>query len=73
MTRNHSTAMEQVVLAGKIADLKDDHYRILLTVSAMTELLIEKGLLTREELELKALALDQELDSLIVSSLHPMA
>ncbi|CAH1201360.1 hypothetical protein PAECIP111893_01587 [Paenibacillus plantiphilus] len=73
MTRKLSTAMESVNLAAKLADLKEDHYRILLTVSAVTELLIDKGLFTRDELELKAAALDLELDSLISSSLHPMA
>ena len=54
MTRKAASAMEHLNLAAKLADLKEDHYRILLTLSAMTELLIDKGLLTREELELKS-------------------
>ncbi|MBW7475663.1 hypothetical protein K0T92_12995 [Paenibacillus oenotherae] len=73
MPRKLSTAMDGVNLAAKLADLKEDHYRILLTVSAVTELLIDKGLFTRDELEVKAATLDLELDSLIASSLHPMA
>jgi hypothetical protein len=75
MPRKHTanTALEHLNLAAKIADLKEDHYRTLLTVSAVTELLIDKGLITREELELKAASLDHELEELIVGSLHPMA
>jgi hypothetical protein len=72
MTRKAASAMDHLNLVAKLADLKEDHYRILLTLSAMTELLIDKGLLTREELELKSAALDTELDELIVASLHPM-
>ncbi|GGG71641.1 hypothetical protein [Paenibacillus radicis (ex Gao et al. 2016)] len=66
------SAWEQVQLAAKVADLKDEHYRTVLTLSAMLELLVDKGLLTREELALKAEQLDAELDSLISASLHPM-
>ncbi|TYP75372.1 hypothetical protein [Paenibacillus methanolicus] len=71
--RQSSTAMEHVHLAAKLADLKEDHYRLLLSLGAMTELLIEKGLLTREEIALKAAALDLELDTLVSASLRPMA
>ena len=70
--RKPSSLVEGVHLAAKLADLKEDHYRVLLAVSAVTELLIDKGLLTREELERKAEALEQELDGLISASLHPM-
>lgn len=71
--RHSSPTMEQVHLAAKLADLKEDHYRLLLNLSAMTELLIEKGVLTREEIALKAAALDRELDTLVSASLRPMA
>ncbi|MBB3110884.1 hypothetical protein FHS18_002951 [Paenibacillus phyllosphaerae] len=74
MPRNQSSAaMEHVHMAAKLADLKGDHLRLLLTLGAMTELLIDKGLLTREELEQKTAALDLELDLIISASLHPMA
>lgn len=72
MTQKPASARDHLNLVAKLADLKEDHYRILLTLSAMTELLIDKGLLTREELELKTAALDTELDDLIVASLRPM-
>jgi hypothetical protein len=73
MTRKPSSAAEVINFAAKLADLKEDHYRVLLTVSALTELLVDKGLITREELERKASSLELELDSLISASLHPMA
>jgi len=68
-----SSSTEVVNFAAKLADLKEDHYRVLLTVSALVELLVEKGLITREELERKASSLELELDNLISASLHPMA
>lgn len=67
------SAWEQVQLAAKLADLKEDHYRTVLTLSAMLELFIEKGILSRDELTAKAEALDSQLESLISASLHPMA
>ncbi|MDF2836293.1 MAG: hypothetical protein K0Q63_1933 [Paenibacillus sp.] len=73
MKRNAPAAWEQVQLTAKLADLKEEHYRTVLTLSAMLELLIDKGLLTREELTAKAEQLDEQLESLISSSLHPMA
>ncbi|WP_219834649.1 hypothetical protein [Paenibacillus sp. R14(2021)] len=72
MPRKPSAALDHLNLVAKLADLKEDHYRTLLTLSAMTELLIDKGLITPEELELKVRSLDTELDELIVASLHPM-
>ncbi|MFD0716132.1 hypothetical protein [Paenibacillus sp. GCM10027626] len=73
MKANSSAALEQVMLAGKLADLKEDHYRIVLAFSALTELLIEKGLVTQDELERKTGLLDSELEAIISASLHPMA
>ncbi|XEC95062.1 hypothetical protein AB6A23_00245 [Paenibacillus tarimensis] len=73
MNKSNVSAWEQVNLVAGLADLKNDHYRTLLALSAMLELLIEKGLLTREELEQKTAHLDQELDSVISALLHPMA
>ena len=52
------TTWEQVQLAASVGDLKDDHYQLLLNVSAMMELLVEKGILSREEIRRKAAFLD---------------
>lgn len=53
------TAMDIVHMAAKLGDLKDEHYRNTLALSTVIELLIDKGLLTREEVERKAEELDQ--------------
>ncbi|WP_308636956.1 hypothetical protein [Paenibacillus silvisoli] len=71
-SRTSSQALDHLNLVAKLADLKEDHYRTLLAISAMTELLIEKGLLAPEELERKIASLDNEMDELISLSLHPM-
>lgn len=72
MKTKPSPAWEHVQLAAKLADLKEEHYHTVLMLSAMLELFIEKGILSREELESKAEALDAQLESLISASLHPM-
>ncbi|KGE20023.1 hypothetical protein [Paenibacillus wynnii] len=64
-----STSMDLVQFIGKLGDLKDEHYHMMLTVSALVELLIEKGLISRQELERKA----AELDGLMTGSPYPMA
>lgn len=72
MPQNASAALAQLNLAAMLADLKEDHYRTLLTLSAVTELLVDKGILAPEELESRMRALDSELDELISASRHPM-
>ena len=64
-----STSMDLVQFIGKLGDLKDEHYHMMLSMSAMIELLIEKGLISRQELELKA----AKLDELMTDSPYPMA
>ncbi|WP_223070467.1 nitrile hydratase subunit beta [Paenibacillus caui] len=54
--------MNDVNMLAKLADLKDGHYHNLLMLSALIELLIEKGILTREELEERAVRLDEFTD-----------
>jgi hypothetical protein len=71
LNKNHSAAWEQVQLAAKVADLKDDHYRLLLAASAVLELLAEKGIITPEELYRKAAQLDREPAALTDALLHP--
>ncbi|MBP3966859.1 hypothetical protein [Paenibacillus lignilyticus] len=72
MKSRSSSALDHLNLVAKLADLKEDHYRTLLTLSAMTELLMDKGILTPDELERKIASLDSELDELIVGALRPM-
>ncbi|MFD3258984.1 hypothetical protein ACE3MQ_10270 [Paenibacillus lentus] len=55
---SYASPMNEVNILAKLADLKEDHYQQLLTLSAMMELLIEKGVLTREEITKKATELD---------------
>ncbi|WP_410512893.1 hypothetical protein PaeBR_23620 [Paenibacillus sp. BR2-3] len=64
-----STSLDLVQFIGKLGDLKDEHYHMTLTISAMVELLIDKGLISRQELERKT----AELDGLMTGSPYPMA
>ncbi|AIQ50052.1 hypothetical protein R70723_32350 [Paenibacillus sp. FSL R7-0273] len=64
-----STSMDLVQFIGKLGDLKDEHYHILLVQSALIELMIEKGLFSRQELDRKM----AELDHLMTGSPYPMA
>lgn len=50
--------MDHVDLVAKLADLKEEHYRTTLALTAMLELLVEKGILTEQEIRSKAAALD---------------
>lgn len=58
MNSNYSTPMNEVNVLAKLADMKEEHYHQLVTLSAIMELLIEKGILTRQEIEQKAAELD---------------
>ncbi|MFE4712373.1 hypothetical protein ACFRAM_15985 [Paenibacillus sp. NPDC056722] len=64
-----SISMDLVQFIGKLGDLKDEHYHMTLALSAIIELLIDKGLITRQELEHKT----AELDQLMAGSPYPMA
>lgn len=63
------TSMDLVQFIGKLGDLKDEHYHLVLVQSAMIELLIDKGLFSRQELERKI----AEMDRLMTDSPYPMA
>lgn len=52
-------ALQVVDVIGKLADLKDQHYRNTLLLSAIVELLIEKQYLTTFELDAKLKELDR--------------
>lgn len=59
MTNNRiHSHLEEIAWIGKLADLKEDHYRNSLLLSAIIELLMEKGMLTAEEISAKAQALE---------------
>lgn len=55
MSRNRiPSPMDHVNLIGKLADLKEQHYQNTVTLTAILELLIEKGILTEQEFLAKA-------------------
>jgi len=49
-------------LASQMADMKDDQYRQLLALSTLIEILVEKGVLTPDEIREKASLMEAELD-----------
>ncbi len=51
---------DEVDMIGKLADLKEEHYKNTLVLSAIIELLIERKILTSQEITLKAAELDIE-------------
>ncbi|MEB3103204.1 hypothetical protein [Ferviditalea candida] len=50
--------LDEINVIGKLADLKEEHYRSLLILNGLIELLIEKGILTEQELRSKMSDLD---------------
>ncbi|OKP96751.1 hypothetical protein [Paenibacillus sp. P46E] len=64
-----SANMDLVQFIGKLGDLKDEHYHLVLVQSALIELLIDKGFFSRQELERKI----TEMDQLMTGSPYPMA
>lgn len=62
--------LQEVNLIGKLADLKEEHYRNTLLLTALMELLIGKGILTRQEIDSKV----TELDSIMIpDSAYPIS
>lgn len=53
-------AWDQVNLAAQIADLKDSQYTNTLALSALIEILIEKGVLSPEDFHLRTSQLEKE-------------
>lgn len=51
-----------VDFAAQLADLKNDRYRQLLALSTLIEVLVDKGIVTPEELRLKSEEMEEELD-----------
>lgn len=65
----YRTTLEEVGIVAKLADMKEEHYRHTLALSTLIELLVDKGLLTRAEVEHKA----AELDSFMAHLPYPTA
>ena len=51
--------LEQIQWIGQLADLKELHYQNSLILSAIVDLLLEKAILTREEIAVKAEQLER--------------
>lgn len=68
MNRIHSH-LDEVNLIGKLAELKEEHYKNTLVLSAILELLIDKGILSKEEIEDKA----AEIDTVIPQPTYPIS
>jgi hypothetical protein len=60
--------MRDIDIIGQIADLKDVDYRNTLAIASLIELLIEKGLFTRQEFTRKA----RELDTATVQEINDL-
>lgn len=64
---------EFIKLAAHVADMKQEHYDELLTLTSLVSVLIDKGIVTQDELLLKKRTLDTSFESLIPRRpLHPM-
>lgn len=69
MNFNSLSPLHEVNMLAKLADIKEEHYHQLVTLSTIIELLVEKGIVTRTEIEAKA----AELNSFISPPPYPMA
>lgn len=56
--RSQINHMDEVHMIAKLADLKEEFYKNSLLISAITELLIEKGIVSTVELQDRAARLD---------------
>gem|GEM_PF-6122222 len=63
---------EFIKLAARIADMKQEQYDELLTLTSLISVLIDKGIVSQDELLLKKQTLDLTFESLIPHPLHPM-
>lgn len=63
--------MDKVEMIAQLADIKDYLYRTTLGLTSLIEVLIDEGLITREQLLAKANELEQELFFDPISDLTP--
>ncbi|MDP5276048.1 hypothetical protein [Chengkuizengella axinellae] len=52
--------LDEIDMIGKLADLKEEHYKNTLLINSMMELLLEKDILSYDEIILKMKQLDEE-------------
>lgn len=50
--------LDKIHMLAQLADVKEDQYRLLLTLSAIIELLVDKGIISQEELTNKMFELN---------------
>lgn len=61
---------EEINMIGKLADLKESHYHQSLVLSSLIQVLMDKGLITAQEIQLKS----QELDAALTPNpIHPIS
>ncbi|NQX61787.1 hypothetical protein [Paenibacillus qinlingensis] len=61
---------EEINMIGKLADLKESHYHQSLVLSSLIQVLIDKGLITAQEIQLKS----QEIDAALTPNpIHPIS
>jgi hypothetical protein len=53
--------LQEIDMIGKLADMKESNYKNTLLLTALVELLIDKGLFTRKEILSKARDLESDL------------
>lgn len=66
-----SPIWSDIDLVGQLADMKEDQYRLTLALSTLMELLVEKGLITQEDISQKANDLDRWLTDASQTSREP--
>ncbi len=73
MRQNH---LNSLYVFSQIADLKETDYKTTLAITALIELLIQKKLITHQELSTYATALENEaeirLQSITPNEIHPV-
>lgn len=62
--------LTEINMIGQLADLKDSHYHQSLVLSSLIQVLIDKGLITTQELQLKSKELDA---ALTPNPIHPIS
>jgi hypothetical protein len=53
--------MEEINWVAQLGDLKENHYKNTLILTALVEILVERGIIRRDEVLQKAYQLDEEL------------
>lgn len=54
-----SSAQEEIKIYSQLADLKENQYRMTLAIATLIDLLVEKGVFTRQEFGKRAAELDR--------------